>query len=184
MNVYVRIIKWRKEKILSICKVFYRFSQQILRDVFNISIFWPVCQTEQPGLGLTWLQTPKIVFSLIESNTLWSAVVKEISLCQFNQGLEVWFRLLHKTTVGWTFECSRHIIHTQSINPPGPVLVTTHGKATNSFFTILSWHNASWRFNYSKTCLKWPLKKKTKNLCSVVQGRLLHNAGQFFRPSI
>ena len=27
---------------------------------------------------------------------------------------------------------SRHIINTQIINPPGPVLVSTHGKATKS----------------------------------------------------
>ena len=28
---------------------------------------------------------------------------------------------------------SRHIINTQIINPPGPVLVSTHGKATKCF---------------------------------------------------
>ena len=32
---------------------------------------------------------------------------------------------------------SSHIKNTQIINPPGPVLVTTHGKATKSFFFFL-----------------------------------------------
>ena len=40
----------------------------------------------------------------------------------------------HKITFGWAFGSSRHIINTQIINPPGPVLVSTHGKATKSFF--------------------------------------------------
>ena len=31
-------------------------------------------------------------------------------------------------------ESSRHIINTQIINPPGPVLVSTHGKAIKSLF--------------------------------------------------
>ena len=30
------------------------------------------------------------------------------------------------------FGSSRHIINTPIINPPGPVLVSTHGKATKS----------------------------------------------------
>ena len=29
-----------------------------------------------------------------------------------------------RTTSGWAFRCSHHIIDTQPINPPGPVLVT------------------------------------------------------------
>ena len=36
------------------------------------------------------------------------------------------------------FGSSRHIINTQIINPPGPVLVSTHGKATKSFLGIRS----------------------------------------------
>ena len=31
-----------------------------------------------------------------------------------------------------SFGCSRNKIHTQTINPPGPVLATTHGKDTKS----------------------------------------------------
>ena len=45
-------------------------------------------------------------------------------------------RLLYKTTFGWAFGSSRHIINTQIINPPGPVLVSTHGKATKSFSVL------------------------------------------------
>ena len=47
---------------------------------------------------------------------------------------KVW--LLHKTTFGRAFGSSRHIINTLicTNHPPGPVLVSTHGKATKSFF--------------------------------------------------
>ena len=41
------------------------------------------------------------------------------------------------------FGGSRHIINTQIINPPGPVLVTTHGKATKSFFSVFLLANSA-----------------------------------------
>ena len=57
-------------------------------------------------------------------------VIEDIEPVQFDS------RLLHKTTFGWALGSSRHIINTQLINPPGPVLVSTHGKATKSFFLL------------------------------------------------
>ena len=42
--------------------------------------------------------------------------------------------LSNQMTVAGVLGSSRHIINTQIINPPSPVLVSTHGKATKSCF--------------------------------------------------
>ena len=42
-----------------------------------------------------------------------------------------------RNTFNWAFGCSRHIIHTRIINPPGPLLVTTQGKPQNVFSICL-----------------------------------------------
>ena len=39
-----------------------------------------------------------------------------------------------RTTYGLAFGCSHHKIHTQTVNPPGPVLFTAQEKATKSYF--------------------------------------------------
>ena len=64
----------------------------------------------------------------------WFMTAETKSLNKINRGRRFDSRLLHKTTFGWTFGISRHKINTKIINPPSPVLVTTDGKATNSFF--------------------------------------------------
>ena len=42
--------------------------------------------------------------------------------------------LSNQMTVAGALGSSCHIINTQIINPHGPILVSTHGKATKSFF--------------------------------------------------
>ena len=88
--------------------------------------------------GITLEMNLLIFKALIREHLMsWFMTAEPKSLILINRGRRFDSRLLHKTTFGSAFGSSRHKINTKIINPPSPVLVTTHGKATNSFLEVI-----------------------------------------------